>query len=113
MTVVVTVLLAALFLTASALKLLKRPSSLEARDHFGLSGAAWTTIGLLELAGAVGVLVGLAFAPLGVAAAGGLVLTGLGALATHLRAGDSAATAAPAVIGVVLAVATVILQAMS
>ncbi len=41
-----------------------------------------------ELAGAAGLLIGIAWAPLGVAAASGLVLYFVGALVAHLRAGD-------------------------
>jgi len=41
-----------------------------------------------ELAGAAGILIGIAWAPLGIAAAGGLVLYFVGALLAHARAGD-------------------------
>lgn len=44
-------------------------------------------IGVLELAGASGALRGLAVRELGIAACGGLVLTSLGAIASHVRAG--------------------------
>jgi hypothetical protein len=71
----------------------------------------WRVVGLLELAGVVGVLAGLAWAPMGVAAAVGLALLVLGAIIFHVRADDSAADMAPAVIGLGLAVATAILQA--
>jgi hypothetical protein len=57
------------------------------------------------------VLAGLAWAPIGVAAAVGLALLVLGAIIFHVRAGDGAADTAPAVIGLGLAVATAILQA--
>lgn len=44
-------------------------------------------LGSLQLAGVVGVLVGLAIAPIGIAASGGLLLYYVGAVAAHLRAG--------------------------
>ena len=69
-------------------------------------------IGLLELAGVAGVLVGLRWAPIGVAAAIGLALLMLGAIVFHRRASDSAADTAPAVIGLGLAAATAILQSV-
>jgi hypothetical protein len=72
----------------------------------------WRLIGILELAGVTGVLVGLRWAPIGVAAAIGLTLLALGAIVFHVRASDSAADTVPAVIGGGLAVATAILQSM-
>jgi DoxX-like family len=55
-------------------------------------------------------LAGLAWPPIGVAAAIGLTLLILGAIAFHVRASDSVADTAPAVIALGLAVATAILQ---
>jgi hypothetical protein len=69
-------------------------------------------IGVLELAGVAGVLVGLVWAPIGIAAAIGLALLSIGAIAFHLRASDGAVDMAPAVIGVALAVATVALHTL-
>ena len=86
--------------------------SLAIRDHLGVKPAQWRMIGILELAGVAGVLVGLAWAPIGVAAAIGLSLLALGAIVFHGRVPDSAADTAPAVIGLGLAVATAILQSI-
>jgi hypothetical protein len=41
-----------------------------------------------EIAGAVGILIGIAWAPLGIAAALGLVLYFVGAIVAHVRVGD-------------------------
>jgi hypothetical protein len=106
----VTVLLALLFTFSSSIKLLGAKQSLAIRDHLGVSPALWRVIGLLEMAGVVGVLVGLAWAPIGVAAAIGLALLSVGAVAYHVRASDGLAKMAPAVIGIALAFATAILQ---
>jgi hypothetical protein len=111
-TVVVTVLLAGLFGFSSTIKLFGVPRSLAIRDHLGISPTRWRVIGLLELAGVIGVLVGLAWAPIGVAAAVGLALLVVGAIAFHVRASDSLADTAPAVVGAGLAVAAAILQAL-
>lgn len=111
-TTIVTILLAALFLFAGGGKLAGVKQQVEARDHFGISASSWRVIGALEVAGAVGVLVGLlAVRFLGVAAAVGLVLVGIGAIATHVRAGDQPREAVPAVIALALAAATLVLQA--
>ena len=45
-------------------------------------------IGALELAGVAGVLAGLLWAPIGIAAAIGLTLLSIGAIAFHVRASD-------------------------
>src|SRR5919204_3939719 len=103
-TVVVTVGLALLFTFSSAIKLLGVRQSLEIRDHLGVTPTLWRVIGVLELAGVVGVLAGLAWAPIGVAAAIGLALLSVGAVAFHLRASDGFAKTAPAVLGIALAV---------
>jgi DoxX-like family len=108
--VIVTALLAVLFAFASLIKLFGVRQSLAIRDHLGVKPAQWRVIGLLELAGVVGVLVGLAWWPIGVAAAIGLALLVLGAIVFHVRASDSATDIAPSVIGLGLAVATAILQ---
>jgi DoxX-like family len=110
--VIVTALLAALFAFSSLIKLFGVRQSLAIRDHLGVKPGQWRVIGLLELAGVAGVLVGLVWAPIGVAAAIGLALLVLGAIIFHVRASDSVADTAPAVIGLGLAVATAILQSV-
>jgi len=110
--VIVTALLAALFGFASLIKVVGLRQSLAIRDHLGVKPVQWRLIGLLELAGVAGVLVGLVWPPIGVAAAIGLALLVLGAIVFHVRASDSVADTAPAVIGLGLAVATGILQSV-
>jgi hypothetical protein len=65
---------------------------------------------VLELAGVAGVLIGLLWAPIGIAAAIGLALLSIGAVAVHMRAADRLADTAPAVIGIALAAATAVLH---
>lgn len=51
--------------------------------------ASWITIlGILKAAGAIGLLVGIGVPLIGTAAATGLVLFFVGAIVTHLKAGD-------------------------
>jgi DoxX-like family len=109
-TVIVTVLLAVLFTFSASIKLLGVPRSLAIRDHLGVKPLQWRAIGGLELAGVAGVLVGLLWSPIGIAAAIGLALLSVGAIAFHVRASDGAADTAPAVIGLTLAVATAVLH---
>jgi hypothetical protein len=109
-TVVVTILLAALFTFAASIKLLGVSQSLAVRDHLGVKPLQWRLIGACELAGVAGVLVGLMWAPIGIAAAIGLALLSIGALAFHIRASDGVMDTAPAVIGIALAGATAVLH---
>jgi DoxX-like family len=109
-TVIVTLLVAALFTFSSSIKLLGVSRSLAIRDHLGVKPMQWRLIGALELAGVAGVLVGLLWSPIGIAAAIGLALLSVGAIAFHVRASDGAADTAPAVIGVALAVAAAVLH---
>jgi hypothetical protein len=105
MTIILAAALAVLFLLSGATKLLGHPVSVDARDKLAVPAAAWSLIGTAEIAGVAGVLLGLSLRPLGIAAAAGLVLVGLGAVGAHRRAHDSLATAAPALLAVVLATA--------
>jgi hypothetical protein len=108
--IIVTALLAAMLGFAGVIKLAGVQQSLTIRDHLGLNPVQWRTIGTLELAAVAGVLTGLEWPPIGVAAAIGAALLLLGAITFHTRASDSAGETAPAVIGLGLAVATAILQ---
>jgi hypothetical protein len=110
-TVVVTGLLAALFLPTGAMKLAGVAQSLQMRDELGLPARSWAMIGALEVAGAAGALLGLAVRELGIAATGGLVLLSVGAIATHVRHGDPPAKALPAAVALLLAAGALALQA--
>ncbi len=111
-TVIVTVLLAVLFTFAASIKLLGVPQSLTVRDRLGVKPLQWRLIGACELAGVAGVLVGLIWAPIGIAAAIGLALLSVGAIAFHRRASDGFADTAPAVIGLALAIAAAVLHTL-
>jgi hypothetical protein len=108
-TTALSIALALLFLAAAAGKLTGQTQ--EMATHLGIDAPRWRVIGVLELAGVAGVLAGLEWEWLGVAAAGGLVLTSIGAIATHVKAGDPLKAAVPASIGLALSCAVVVLQA--
>lgn len=103
LTIVVGVIAALLFFAAAASKLRAGEDSEGMRAHLGVPVSVWKVIALLEIGGGAGLLAGLAVQPLGVAAAGGLILLSVGAVASHLRVGDGVKKAAPAVLGLVLA----------
>jgi hypothetical protein len=97
----------ALFLLSGAAKLGGHRKSLEMRDHLGVPGSAWRGIGAVEVAGATGLLLGPRSRSLGLAGGGCLTLISVGAIASHVRAGDPVARAAPALAALVLCVVAV------
>jgi hypothetical protein len=109
MTAALSIALALLFLAAAAGKFTGMTD--EMRDHLGIPGARWRAIGVLEFAGVVGVLVGIEVEELGIAAAAGLWLTSLAAIATHIKVGDPPKALVGAALGLVLSSAVIVLQA--
>lgn len=112
MSIVVDVLLVVLalpFLGSGVLKLVGAAAMRRSAERFGLSYSAYRLIGLLEILGAAGLVVGVGWRPAAVAAATGLVLLMVGALGYHRRARDAAGEIAPpAVLGVLLLVVAVL-----
>lgn len=88
---VLSVLLALMALAAGAPKaLLKGDVSAGLQSHMGLSAGFVRFIGLAETAAAVGLVVGLFWQPLGIAAAVGFAITMVGAIGFHAKVGDYA-----------------------
>lgn len=83
--VVVTFLAAAANLYAASNDFRRVGWVLENMDRLGISRTWLPTLGVLKAAGAVGLLVGIAMPSLGIAAASGLVLFFLGAIASTFR----------------------------
>lgn len=107
LSIVLAIVTGVLFLATGGVKVLGVKQSLEIRDHLGIDAGLWRIIGVLETAGAIGVLVGLAEPALGVAAAIGLSVLMVGAIGSRLRIQDSAVMIAADVVVLALAVATV------
>jgi hypothetical protein len=103
--VTISLLLAATCLLPAAGKLLGHPRMRQSAVHFGIPWPRYRLIGVAELAAAAGILAGLWFHPLGIAAAAGMTLLLLGALITHRRAADSGKETAPAAVALVIAIA--------
>lgn len=108
--VVLSILLAVVLAPLGTLKLINHPKASETAQHLGISLTLSRTIGVLELAAAGGLLIGLAWVPLGVAAAIGLILLLVGATASHLRVRDPVQVASFPLFLALLSVATLILQ---
>jgi DoxX-like family len=97
--------LAAAYLLPGSAKLLAHPKMRKAASHLGIPWSRYRLIGAAELAAAAGILLGIRWPPLGVAAAIGMVLLLLGALLTHRRAGDPAKEAMPGLLVLLLTIA--------
>jgi uncharacterized membrane protein YphA (DoxX/SURF4 family) len=82
---ILTVLLALIFSALGTAKILALQPMRELAAEAGLSVAAYRRIGLLEVAGAVGLLIGLVQPLIGVLAGAGLLLLLGGAVVVHLR----------------------------
>ena len=105
MFITVSLLLAVLCLLPAAGKLTGRSKMRQFAEHFGIPWPRYRLIGVAELAAAAGILIGLWWHPLGLAAAAGMALLLLGALITHRRAGDSAKEMAPALVALAVTIA--------
>ncbi|MEU0531613.1 DoxX family protein [Amycolatopsis tolypomycina] len=96
--IVLSVLVAAVFLLTGAAKLFALAPMRERAAHAGFSVTAYRGIGALEIAGAAGVLLGLSVPLLGALAGAGLLLLLVGALVTHVRSRDRGRDLVPAVV---------------
>jgi hypothetical protein len=91
-------------LLPAAAKLAGHPTMQESARHFGIPWQRYRLIGVAELAAAAGILAGLWWHPLGLAAASGVTLLLVGALIMHRRAGDHGKETAPALVTLLIAV---------
>ena len=86
------------FAAAGSAKLAAVPAMRARAEHVGFSVAAYRRIGLLEVLGVLGLLLG-AFVPIiGALAGAGLLMLLGGACIAHLRNGDGLREMAPAVV---------------
>ena len=84
--VIFSVVLALLFLLTGSGKVLGLAFANQNRDRLGVHPTFWRVTGVLEWAGAVGLIAGIWWWPIGLAAACGLALLMLGAIASRVRA---------------------------
>nr|BFE60599.1 DoxX family protein [Dactylosporangium thailandense] len=85
---VASVLLALILIGSAIGKLRRADAVVQNLDRAAVPHGWYPWLATAELAGALGLLVGLAYRPLGTAAAAGLTLYFIGAVAAHLKAGD-------------------------
>ena len=101
MFVTISLLLAAACLLPAVGKLTGHPKLRQSAAHFGVPWSHYRLIGVA----AAGVLIGLWWHPLGVAAAAGMALLLLGAVITHRRAADGRKETAPALLALAVTIA--------
>ena len=101
----ISLLLAAACLLPAAGKLTGQPRMRKSAAHFGIPWPRYRLIGVAELAAAAGIVIGLWWHPLGVAAAAGMAVLLVGAIVTHREAADSVKDMVPALVGLVLTLA--------
>jgi len=94
--IALSVLVAAACFVPALAKLGSHPKMLASADHFGIPWSRYRLIGVAELAAGAGVIAGLSWVPIGIAAASGMAVLILGALTIHRRSGDRPQEAAPA-----------------
>jgi uncharacterized membrane protein YphA (DoxX/SURF4 family) len=85
---VLSVVAALVFLLAGGQKVLMWPRVATNLRRLGVGPALTRVIGISEIAGAVGLIAGIWMAPVGIAAAAGLICLLIGAVVYHGRAGD-------------------------
>jgi hypothetical protein len=108
----VTSLLAVLLAFAAVRKLSHRPAVVATYARVGVAEGKLNYLALILLAGAAGLLVGLVWAPLGIAATVGVICYFLLAITAHLRHRDIGNVLTPITIELI-AVAAIILRLSS
>ncbi|WP_370666200.1 DoxX family protein [Streptomyces sp. IBSBF 2507] len=96
--VVLAVVLSLLLLASARGDITRDPKITEGLKAVGVKDSWFLPLGLIKIAGALGLLAGCFYRPFGIAAAIGVVLYFLGAVITHVRAGDKKGVGTPAVI---------------
>ncbi len=110
-TVIVSLFLAVALSISASGKLTRMAQVVENMAKAGVGPERFPPLAALEIAAAVGLVVGLWWAPLGIAAAIGVILYFIGAVAAHLRQGDRSIGPAAFLLG--LGVVALVLRVMT
>jgi len=106
--IIVSIVLALMLVASAWAKLTRDDRVVTGMTGLGVPLRWFPPLAACEVAGAAGLLLGIAFAPLGIAAAIGVILYFVGALYFHLRARDKAVV--PPLLLLSLAVLALILR---
>lgn len=107
-TVIVSLLLAALLALAAIRKLSHQERIVQSYVRVGVPEDKLNYLAIILLAGAAALLLGLRWAPIGVAAAIGLICYFIGAVVFHIRANDVKNLPTPLMYAVIAAVALIV-----
>jgi uncharacterized membrane protein YbjE (DUF340 family) len=107
-TVIVSVLLAALLAFSAIRKLTHREEVVQSYARAGVPEDKLNYLAIILLAGAAGLILGLVWAPIGVAAAIGVILYFLVAVAFHIRANDAQHLPTPLALAVIAAASLIL-----
>lgn len=99
---------AAIMLVSASGKLTRMEPVVQSLTKVGVTDRMFPLLASIQVVGAIGLVVGIWVPAIGVAAAIGFVLYFAGAVAFHVRAGDTAGAAVPAGLAVVAAVVAVV-----
>ncbi|HVV08877.1 DoxX family protein [Amycolatopsis sp.] len=110
--IIVGALLAAVLLSSAAAKLTKAEMVVDSLTGIGVSLKLFPFLAGCEIAGAAGLVAGIWWAPLGIAAAVGVVLYFVGAVGAHLRKRDLQGAQTPAVY-LIFGIAALVLRVVS
>jgi uncharacterized membrane protein YphA (DoxX/SURF4 family) len=110
-TAIVSGLLALVLVASAGAKLAKVPQVMEVMTTVGFPQDKVWLLAAAELAGGVGLVLGLFWWPIGIAAAIGVILYFVGAVGSHLRVKDK--NFAPALVLLVAAVAALVLRCLT
>jgi uncharacterized membrane protein YphA (DoxX/SURF4 family) len=112
-TLILAIVLALAFGASGVGKLTGAKMAVDTAGQLNIAFSRYRLIGVPEVLAAIGLLVGLAVWPLGVAAAAGLVVLMIGAVIAHVRAHDKLANSAPATVLGLLSLVELILRALT
>jgi len=105
--VVLSIILALVMLGSGVAKSIHAPNVVAMMQDVNVTREQMTVLGVIEVAATVGLIIGIWFRPLGIAAAIGVILYFSGAITAHLRAHDP--NKQGAVMFLALAIATLVL----
>jgi len=105
---IASVVLAGLLVLSATIKITRREPYVQGYLRVGVPEDKLRLLAIVLLAGAAGLLLGLLWAPVGVAAAAALVLYFLAAIAAHIRAADAANLPAPVAMELIAVAALVL-----
>ncbi|MEG8035495.1 DoxX family protein [Sphingomonas sp. LR61] len=104
--IVLSLVLAVALLGSGVMKLVRNPKIVASMQAVHVTPSQMTVLGVLEVAAAAGLVIGIWWVPLAIAAAIGAVVYFVGAVVAHLRAHDKDLQGA--VVLLVLSVATLV-----